>query len=236
MLKTLSKREFFKLCDILKDYINHLQHNPDSLLIKFLGMYQMEWKDPETKKPRTYNMLVMSNLFKSFQVGQRFDLKGSIASRTRLTVNDSFEDPSRDETIALKDNDFRKYMKQINFVEQMKPDMPPLLDVIRNDSEFLKRSNLIDYSLLLGELKIELSSLREMCKKNPELGRGIYIDGTKRAWLIGIIDPLNSYTTVKKAENLFKSTGYGNSLSAVPPQFYSDRFIGFFNGIFNFEE
>jgi 1-phosphatidylinositol-4-phosphate 5-kinase len=46
MLKTLSKREFFKLRDILKDYISHIQQNPDSLLIKFLGMYQMEWTDP----------------------------------------------------------------------------------------------------------------------------------------------------------------------------------------------
>ena len=110
----------------------------------------MEWKDPETKKMRTYNMLVMSNMFKGFEVGQRFDLKGSIASRTRLTLNENFDDPNRDETIALKDNDFRRYMKKINFVEQMKKDMPPLHDVLKSDSNFLKRNNLIDYSLLLG--------------------------------------------------------------------------------------
>lgn len=39
MMKTLSKREFFKLRSSLKDYVHHLQNNPDSLVIKFFGMY-----------------------------------------------------------------------------------------------------------------------------------------------------------------------------------------------------
>lgn len=82
----------------------------------------------------------------------------------------------------------------------------------------------MDYSLLVGQVKIELKELKETCEKNPELGRGIYIDSSDRAWLIGIIDPLNSWTAVKKAEYFIKSIGYGRTVSAVPPDLYQKRF------------
>ena len=41
MLKSIAKREFMKLFAILKDYVAHIQNNPDSLMTKFYGMYQL---------------------------------------------------------------------------------------------------------------------------------------------------------------------------------------------------
>lgn len=45
----------------------------------------------------------------------------------------------RDINVSLKDNDFRKHMEKITFVEALKPDMPPLHDVIGKDVDFLTK-------------------------------------------------------------------------------------------------
>jgi len=96
-LKTLPEREFVSLRSILKNYLDHLIENSDSLIAKFFGMFKLEWEDPDTQtitcksrgritgpKNRTAYVVVMDNLFKSFEVGIRFDLKGSDIGRTRL--------------------------------------------------------------------------------------------------------------------------------------------------------
>lgn len=196
----------------------------------------MEWTDPNTRKPRNFCLLVMDNMFKSFNVGLRFDLKGSIAQRTRLQKEELFDDRDRDITVSLKDNDFRKHMKQINFVECLKPDMGSLNEVLKKDSEFLCRNNLIDYSLLLGQLTTPVSELRQICAEDPSLGRGVYIDSDNRAWLVGIIDPLNGFETPKKFEYHFKKFGYGYSISCVPPEMYAHRFTSFMSDILKFEK
>jgi hypothetical protein len=108
-------------------------------------------------------MLIMSNLFKTFDVGTRFDLKGSIASRTRLSVTQRMEDETRDIHVALKDNDFRRFMRHITFAGSLRADNPPLLDILQADTEFLARNNLIDYSLLVGQIQNEPEELHGLC-------------------------------------------------------------------------
>lgn len=74
----------------------------------------------------------MDNLFKSFEVGIRFDLKGSDIGRTRLKRGQTMYG-GRDITVAMKDNDFRLHMRKLDFTECLKPDMPPILQVIMQD-------------------------------------------------------------------------------------------------------
>lgn len=134
--------------------MNHLASNPDSVMTRFYGMYKLEWKNPDeagcmgTKVTKSH-IIVMDNLYKNFDVGIRFDLKGSHKSRTRLTEGQTMYS-GRDITVAMKDNDFRTHMKQINFVEQIKTDMPALNSILERDAKFLSRNNLIDYSFLVG--------------------------------------------------------------------------------------
>ena len=97
----------------------------------------------------TSHIIVMDNLFKHFDVGVRFDLKGSFKSRTRLTEGQTVYE-GRDITVSLKDNDFREHMKKLTFVEALKPDMPPIETLLGRDVDFLTRNNLIDYSFLVG--------------------------------------------------------------------------------------
>ena len=54
----------------------------------------------------------MDNLFKTFDVGIRFDLKGSSQGRTRLKAGQTLTG-NRDITVSLKDNDFRIHMQRI---------------------------------------------------------------------------------------------------------------------------
>lgn len=96
LLKTVPEREFVKLRSVLREYLEHLVENHDSLITKFFGMYKLQWENPEKQTLRcgeqgpvgyqrnTSYLVVMDNLFKSFDVGIRFDMKGSSANRTRL--------------------------------------------------------------------------------------------------------------------------------------------------------
>jgi 1-phosphatidylinositol-4-phosphate 5-kinase len=121
MLKTIPKREFDQLRSILREYLEHLVQNPDSIITKFFGMYQIQWDDTSKQtlrcgetgavgpKHMTAYLVIMDNLFKNFDVGLRFDLKGSSIGRTRLRAGESLTS-NRDITVAVKDNDFRVHM------------------------------------------------------------------------------------------------------------------------------
>jgi hypothetical protein len=116
---------------------------------------------------------------------------------------------NRDITVALKCNDFRQHMQQLNFVECLNADKPHLGSTIMKDVQFLQRSNIIDYSMLLGQLKIDLPTLKNLCKEDPSLGQGVFIDDEERAWIIGIIDPLTGFNLQKKLEYSYKRSRYG---------------------------
>ena len=80
----------------------------------------------------------MENLFKDFDAGIRFDLKGSFNNRTRLTEGQTiYGGPGRDIMVSLKDNDFRTHMKKITFVESLNHNFPPLHLVIEKDGKKL---------------------------------------------------------------------------------------------------
>jgi len=129
MLKSISKREFHSLLRILSHYRNHMETNTDSLLVKFFGAYKLRWKSPDDtkcfcmKKETTSYIVVMDNIFKNFDVGLRFDLKGSTRNRTRLEHGVKPESEGLDLGISLKCNDFRDHFGTLKFVKQLKPDM-----------------------------------------------------------------------------------------------------------------
>jgi len=76
MMKTIPKREFDKFRHILESYYRHIKHFSDSLISRFYGLHQVTWYDASGKFNVRY-LVIMDNLFKDFNVGLRFDLKGS---------------------------------------------------------------------------------------------------------------------------------------------------------------
>lgn len=197
----------------------------------------------------------MDNIFKDFQVGTRFDLKGSIAGRTRLKGDMTIEDPQRDITVALKDNDFRYNIANISIQRGLCQNSRNIHEILQSDADFLRNCKIIDYSLLLGEIllddepsesqliastdevvkqnnKLTMNQLQEVLSENPELARGLYETKDNKLYLLGIIDPLTGFTTAKNLEYNFKWIKHGHNMSCVPPDIYADRFTKFMKEIF----
>jgi hypothetical protein len=116
--------------------------------------------------------VIMDNLFKNFKVGTRFDLKGSTQGRTRVKSWQSRSDV--DIAVALKDNDFIHYVGKLLITQSLKPGSQDLHKILNADSNFLRSVEIIDYSLLLGEITTPLDELKEQIDAEPELGRGVY--------------------------------------------------------------
>ena len=76
MLKTISRDEFKKLKEILRDYYEHIDNNRDTLITKFFGLHKVEWGKKMDHDNKSY-LVVMNNVFRDLSVGLRYDLKGS---------------------------------------------------------------------------------------------------------------------------------------------------------------
>lgn len=86
MMKTIPKREFEKMREVLPDYYSYIKHNTDSLLIRFYGLHGVRWSDANGKMQLRY-LTIMGNIFNNSNVGVRYDLKGSTTGRTYLKPN-----------------------------------------------------------------------------------------------------------------------------------------------------
>ena len=105
----------------------------------------------------------------------------------------------------MKDNDFTKFYGHVVLDES--PAMMDKLkktrlfrDIIKKDVGFFDQSSIIDYSLLLGEIRnIDIGLLIEAVQETPSFGHGVYIsdgatDADRKAYVIGVIDPLTGFT------------------------------------------
>lgn len=116
MLKTVSKEEFKKLKAILKGYYEHLFNNPTSLITRFYGLHKVECGKKRHLSFTKKYLVVMNNVFRGLDVGNRYDLKGSTQGRRTFPIDKNLNDPDRDEKIAFKDLDFIQNVKQIELI------------------------------------------------------------------------------------------------------------------------
>ena len=190
----------------------YLFHNMPSLLMKILGVYKIRVKKTKDNKSsvENYYLMMMENLNYGFNQEKEkgniitYDLKGSTINRY-ITMNQKKEK----ENIVLLDN---------NFKEDFKSEPIPLernlfgllLLSVHNDTLFLSKMGIIDYSLLLHIIKDK--KFRDNSKHN--LIR------------VGIIDYIRKYTWDKKIEHILKTIINGfNSPTIINPDDYKDRFI-----------
>lgn len=93
MLKTLKDSEFDILFSkgFLLDYFKHLESNPNSLLMKILGVYQLKIGDSEPVR-----FLITENMVGRDQsrIHRCFDLKGSLYGRTEKITAEQMKDGS----------------------------------------------------------------------------------------------------------------------------------------------
>ena len=109
--------------------------------------------------------------------------------------------------------------------------------MIENDSKFLAKLKIMDYSLLLGiapknpkDLK-KIDNSHNSHTKIDENCRRIKSLCSNYIYYFNIIDIFQEYNTKKKLENSLRtlklSRTQGNLISAIPPKLYANRFVRF---------
>lgn len=89
----------------------------------------------------------MDNLFSTNkEIHIRYDLKGSIIGRRELSENENRDFKFDHAAYALKDLDLEDQKKFLTIGEKK----DKFMQQMKNDTEFLKKNNIIDYSLLVG--------------------------------------------------------------------------------------
>lgn len=77
MVKTISAKEAGVLCSILSKYVTHLLNNPESLLVRFMGLHELRMYS------QTFNFVVMKNIFPATaSINLKYDIKGSWVNRS----------------------------------------------------------------------------------------------------------------------------------------------------------
>ena len=233
MIKTIKRHEFETLIKILPQYHEHILKNPNTLLARYFGLHQLICYQGSKIRYDLY-VIVMNNVFSLENpelVEQKYDLKGS--THRRITNN--------------KEVKLGAAKKDINFISDgVKIKVDPsiktkLMNTIRNDTAFLARNNIIDYSLLVGVISKSKSGIRRYTTYRPldaedyfepkfdnQRNNG-YIEGNDNGlhYYIGIIDTLTPFNAAKKSEFLVRRVFQGEGVSCVPPLQYKDRFVAF---------
>jgi hypothetical protein len=100
-------------------------------------MHKIEWNEPGTLGKMRKYLVVMNNIFGTFKIGNRFDLKGSMVGRNTLQRQEQYEDVMRDEKEPLKDKDFLNYFKPIKLLASGDENRESLEVILEADAKFL---------------------------------------------------------------------------------------------------
>ena len=207
-----------------------------SILAHIYGVFTIELAD----KGQSNVMLQrnMNDLFIDSNI-LTFDLKGSTVDR-QIIKNEFINLPQKDlinkyKGQTLKDTD----LKLMGIKLELNPfDGKNILSSIYNDSRFLQKYNVTDYSLLIFVNKYN--------KKNLEKQVGNYNImselNKKYIFNFSIIDFLGTFTLGKKGEKLMKEivgvfkSSEGKNFSVQNPQNYGNRFRKYAKNIIIYEK
>ena len=138
IIKTIHHGEHKFLRKVLKQYYQHVQDNPNTLLSQFYGLHRV--KLPYGRK---IHFVVMNNLFPPHRdVHSTYDLKGSTIGR--LYDESKLQSNPR---ATLKDLNWLRRDLKLEFGPQKKD---IFIHQMEKDVALLKRLKIMDYSLLVG--------------------------------------------------------------------------------------
>jgi 1-phosphatidylinositol-4-phosphate 5-kinase len=138
IIKTIHHAEHKLLRRILKDYYNHVEQNPNTLLSQFYGLHRV--KIPYGRK---VHFVVMNNLFPPHRdIHQTFDLKGSTIGRDFRE-----EDLEKNPRATLKDLNWLRRNYHLEFGPTKKR---VFLEQMEKDVKLLQKLKIMDYSMLVG--------------------------------------------------------------------------------------
>ena len=215
VLKTIKRSEAAMLVAMLPAYINHVLRHPDTLIVHFLGLYQLCVGDAESF------MIVMTSVFAgdaASYIKEVYDLKGSTHGRTTPPAK-------RTGPLAAKKDLDLQHLLMLQDLQQH----ALLLRQLTVDSAFLMQQGLMDYSLLVGiadhDATPAVAAHLPDSLRTP-FRRGLPSANGRDTFVCGMIDILTYYDLCRTAEQAVKSVVQAGA-SCVPPPEYADRLCTF---------
>jgi 1-phosphatidylinositol-3-phosphate 5-kinase len=199
VLKSLSPIETQSFLKFAPNYFQIMSeaffHELPSVIAKMLGFYQIIIKNPVTGVEYNWFLLVMENLFYDRTPTRIFDLKGSMRNRKIQSTGERNE-------VLLDENMVEFIYESPLFARDHSKKL--LRSSVHNDTLFLARQNVMDYSLMMA------------------------IDENRKELVVGIIDCIRTYTWDKKLESWIKDRGFAggnkNRPTVTSPKEYKKRF------------
>ncbi|EXJ75680.1 1-phosphatidylinositol-3-phosphate 5-kinase [Cladophialophora psammophila CBS 110553] len=202
ILKSLSPIETQSFLKFAPNYFQIMSeaffHELPSVIAKMFGFYQIIVKNPSTGLEYNWFLLVMENLFYDRVPTRIFDLKGSMRNRKMNATGEKGE-------VLLDENMVEFIYESPLFAREHSKKL--LRSSVHNDTLFLARQNVMDYSLMVA------------------------IDENRKELVVGIIDCIRTYTWDKKLESWIKDRGLvpvrggnKNRPTVTSPREYKRRF------------
>ncbi|SMN19246.1 similar to Saccharomyces cerevisiae YFR019W FAB1 1-phosphatidylinositol-3-phosphate 5-kinase [Maudiozyma saulgeensis] len=204
VIKELSHSELDAFIKFAPSYFEYMAqamfHDLPTSLAKVFGFYQIQVKNSLSgSKSYKMDVIIMENLFYEKKTSRIFDLKGSMRNR-------HVEQTGKENEVLLDENMVEYIYESPIHVREY--DKKLLRASLWNDTLFLAKMNVMDYSLVVG------------------------IDNDNYTLVVGIIDFIRTFTWDKKLESWVKEKGLvgGGSSSiikqptVVTPRQYKNRF------------
>lgn len=201
VLKSLSAVETTAFLGFAPAYFSILAeslfHELPSVIAKTVGFFQISIRNPVTNTDIKLDLLVTEYLFYDRAPSRIFDLKGSM--RNRRTESSS---TGQQNEVLLDENMVEFIYESPLFVRDYSKNL--LQSSVWNDTLFLARQNVMDYSLMIA------------------------IDEANKELVVGIVDYVRTYTLDKKLESWIKDRGFAGRGKNRPmirrPKEYKSRF------------
>ncbi|KAJ3046413.1 1-phosphatidylinositol-3-phosphate 5-kinase [Rhizophlyctis rosea] len=199
VVKQLSRLEMDSLYKFAPAYFEYMSqaffHELPTVLAKIFGIYRISFKNPSTGRSMRMDLFVMENLFYERKISRIFDLKGSMRNR-------HVQSTGRQNEVLLDENLVEFIYESPLFIREHSKKL--LRASVWNDTLFLSKLNVMDYSLLVG------------------------IDDERNELVVGIVDYIRTFTWDKKLESWVKETAFlgggGKEPTIVSPRQYKNRF------------
>ncbi|CEG44582.1 Phosphatidylinositol-4-phosphate-5-kinase (PI-PIPK-B) [Plasmopara halstedii] len=216
VMKGISVTEFNMFVHMAPKYFNFISRVVEvptpTVITKIVGLFKLSHSRRLSK--HTEYVVIMENFSYGFPPGQMYDLKGILRRRYYTTSNeveDRHESYNSVSNVQVSMN--LPVLLDGNFSERMpvpvaQPDLSIIESAIQNDTGFLYRAGVIDYSLLLR------------------------FDEEKRQVIVGLIDYLHQFDFLKKMESTSKASLTFRNPTVISPTSYRRRFINAMNRYF----
>lgn len=199
VLKELSHTEVDAFVQFAPNYFKYMSEaiyqKLPTVIAKIVGFFQLQFKNTYTGKTVKFDCIITENLFYGKKNVRIFDLKGSMRNR-------HVQQTGKVNQVLLDENMVEYIYESPIFVREY--DKKLLRASVWNDTLFLSKMNVMDYSLVIG------------------------IDNVNHKLIVGIIDCIRTFTWDKKLESWVKEKGLvggGNKEpTVVTPRQYKNRF------------